>query len=107
MAVSAHDQRFRNTPGRHLKQRGVIAGPTMPTVQFLLGLFDHSRAFLPSCNMQGVMAVKHGIYIIHFLSHGLLESDPGNSSSRETHSGELLPSPQQKDRGGGMGWKYS
>lgn len=72
LAVFAYDQRLSDTPSRHFKQHGIIASPTMPTFQVLLGLFDLSRAFLPSSNAQGVMEVKHGVGIIHLLSHQLL-----------------------------------
>lgn len=72
LSAFAYDQRFSGMPSRHFKQRGIIVSPTMPAFQVLLGLFDHSRAFLPSSNVQGVGEVKHGVYIINLLSHQLL-----------------------------------
>lgn len=105
LAVFAYDQRFSDMPSRHFKQRGIIDSLTMPTFQVLLRLFDLSRAFLPSSNMQGVIEVKHGVDIIHLLSHRLLYRQR-NSASRATHNDERLPFPEQ-DGGHCVHWKYS
>lgn len=64
LVIFAYDQRFGNTPSRHFKHCSTISRPIIPTVLFLLEIFDDHRAFFTQ--LQCVESNRSKTWDLHY-----------------------------------------